>query len=329
MAQLYRILAFVIFSLFFETLWGGVDPLPSWNTGEAKSKILRFIEEITDKNSPDYIDIKERVAVFDQDGTLIVEKPFYMAMYFAADQIRSMSHKHSEWGKNDALQSLLQDTEATLNRLTIADIEEMVTMTHAGMSVDAFRKSVSDWLKTSSHPRFKRSFTHLIYQPMLEVINFFASHGFKNYIVSGTGQEFIRVYGEKVYGIPPEQTIGSAGKVRYVHENGNPNLLKLPEIFFIDDKQIKVENIHLFIGRRPLAAFGNSTGDQQMLEWTTANSKKHLELLIHHDDDVREYAYGPESKIGTFSEALKQEAENLGWIIVSMKNDWNNIFPNP
>lgn len=313
--------------LAFGSVRGEVDPLPSWNPGEAKSKILQFIQETTLEGSPHYIALEERIAVFDQDGTLLIEKPFYSEMFFAVDRIRLLAEEHPEWKERGPFKPLLTDCEVALSHLTIADIEEMVTTTHAGMSVDAFREIVSDWLSTAIHPRFKKPFTELIYQPMLEVLELFASHGFKNYIVSGSGQEFIRAYAKKAYGIPTERIIGSTGKVRYAYQENRPVLIKLPEILFIDDKQGKAENINLFIGRHPVAAFGNSDGDQQMLEWTESNSKRHFELLVHHDDAAREYAYGPDSKIGTFSNALKSEAKKRGWTVVSIKSDWKVVFP--
>ena len=223
--------------------------------------------------------------------------------------------------------ALLEGGAEKLDGLTEGDIEKIVAETHSGMTVEAFREIVRAWLKTAVHPRFKRPYTELVYQPMKEVIGFLRDSGFQVYIASGGGQEFMRAYAEAIYGVPPENVIGTAGKVRYEYREGAPELVKLPEILFINDKQGKPEGINLIIGKRPVAAFGNSDGDRQMLEWTQGGKGRRFALLVHHDDAQREYAYGAQSKIGTFSESLMQEAGQKGWVVVSMKNDWKIIFP--
>lgn len=303
------------------------EPLESWNEGPAKKKILEFVKAATDENGPHYIPISERIATFDQDGTLWVEQPLYTQFIYALDHIKATASEHPEWSQTEPFQSILKGDTALMKNLTEQDIAKIVAATHSGMTTTAFQDIIAAWLKTAVHPRYQKPFTELIYQPMLEVIQLLKDNAFDVYIVSGGGQEFIRVYSDAVYHIPKEKIIGSASKTQYTYIDGKPVLLKLPELLFINDKQGKPEGINLIIGKRPVAAFGNSTGDQQMLEWTQAGKGINLELLIHHDDAVREYAYGPDSKIGTFSEALMEEAKSRDWIIVSMKNDWKVIFP--
>lgn len=309
-------------------LLGIVDAsLPSWNEGFAKNAIIQFVKEVTEKESKDFLPSEERIAVFDEDGTLWVEQPLYTQLFFALDRLKSLAPQHPEWKNMEPFKSILAWDKDNRHNLTLKDIEQVLAVTHAGMSVDAFHREVSDWLDTAVHPRFKKPFTDLVYQPMLEVIQLLRDNQFEVYIVSGGGQEFMRSFAEKVYKIPPSHVIGTAGRVTYEYQNGHPILLRLPEIMLIDDKGGKPEGINLIIGKRPIAAFGNSTGDQQMLEWTQGSEGKSLELLVHHDDAEREYAYGPESKIGTFSDALMNKAKKQGWIVVSMKNDWKVIFP--
>ncbi|MCB1148909.1 MAG: haloacid dehalogenase-like hydrolase [Chlamydiia bacterium] len=282
------------------------DPLPSWNEGCVKKRLIAFVEESSDPKSQRFIPIESRIATFDQDGTLWVEKPFYAQLAFSLDTVAD----HPEWNENWTLQ----------------DIEKVINAAHSGMSVTEFQQKVQNWLATAKHPRFKRPYTELVYQPMLELIDYLRKNDYKIYITSGGGQEFIRVYSEKVYGIPIDRVIGTAGKLQYTKVNSKPELMKLPELLFLDDKSGKPEAIQLFIGKRPVAAFGNSDGDREMLEWSqTLNNS--LQLLIHHDDAEREYAYDTDSKIGRFSTALKEEALKNNWLIISMKKDWNRIFP--
>jgi phosphoglycolate phosphatase-like HAD superfamily hydrolase len=294
--------------LFTFTVNAEIDPLPSWNEGAAKNRILQFIKGTTEKGGPHYIKPEERIATFDQDGTLWVEQPLYTQLFFALENLKKRTVEKPEY-------------------LTEEAIEKIVAETHSGMSIHAFHEKVQKWLEKAVHPRFKKPFTELVYQPMLEVLELFSANGFKNYIVSGGGQEFIRVYAEKTYNIPPERVLGSAGAVKYEFHDKHPLLEKLPKLLIHCNYGGKPETINLMIGRKPVAAFGNSNGDRQMLQWTQAGTGKTLELLVHHDDDVREYAYGKDSKIGTFSESLMNEANHSDWLVVSMKNDWKVIFP--
>lgn len=296
------------------------DPLPSWNEGANKQAILKFVEEASK------IPVQERIAVFDQDGTLWVEQPLYTQVFFALDSIKALADQHPSWKQEEPFKSILEGKYSEFKNFTASEIEQIMILTHSGMSVDEYNEKAKQWLSTARHPRYKKPFTELIYQPMLELINLLKENQFQVYIVSGGGQEFIRAYAEKVYGIPPEHVIGTTGKLQYHYNEGKPYLKKLPEILFINDKTGKPEDIELFIGRRPVAAFGNSVGDQQMLEWSQSASKPNFQLLVHHDDAIREYSYGPESKIGRFSEALMREAQEQGWHVVSMKNDWKEIF---
>lgn len=314
---------FLLCTLSYRGPLAADDPLPSWYDGEAKSAIIQFVDKATDERGKYFIKESDRIAVFDQDGTLWVEQPLYAQMFFALDRIKEIARERPDW-KSKHL-SLLSSVEQ--DRFGESTIEEIVRETHAGMTIDEFHDRVVEWLKVSRHPRFKRPFTELVYQPMLEVMEFFKAHGFKVYIVSGGGQEFIRAYSESVYRLTPERIAGTAGKVEYEYRDGHPVLLKREGLLFVDDKKGKPETINLLIGKRPVAAFGNSDGDKEMLEWTGAGGNIHLEVLVHHDDEKREYAYDSQSKIGTFSASLKVEAIKNGWKIVSMKNDWKVIFP--
>ncbi len=304
----------------------GQDPLPSWNQGDAKARILQFVKEATDKNGAHFVPEEERVATFDQDGTLWVEQPVYPQFFFALDRFKELYPEHPEWQELDlAIEKAKQAGHP--GALSHEEALRVILLTHSGMTIDEFQSLVKKWLDTARHPRYNRPFTDLVYQPMLEVIRLLKDNGFKVYIVSGGGQEFMRTYAEKIYGIPPEQVIGSAEKVKYKYENGKPVLVRLPDVLIVDDKQGKADDINLFIGRRPVAAFGNSDGDKEMLEWSQSGRPPRLEVLIHHDDPVREYAYGADSKVGTFSDALMQEASKKNWVVVSMKNDWKAVFP--
>lgn len=303
------------------------DPLPSWNEGLAKKRIIQFVQEVTQKGSDSYIQPEDRIAAFDEDGTLWVEQPMYTEFIFAFDVIQAKASDHPEWKNEEPFKSILSHDIKAMKNFSSQDFVKILIATHSGMSVDAFQQEVSKWIAKAIQPRFKRPYTDLIYQPMIEVMQFLRENDFKIYMVSGGGQDFMRTYTQQLYGIPPENVIGTAGKVQYQYNNGKPQLLKLSELLYVDDKQGKPEGINLMIGKRPVIAFGNSIGDQQMLEWTQAGKTKNFELLVHHDDAVREYAYGPDSKVGTFSVALMDEAKKQGWTVVSMKNDWKIIFP--
>jgi hypothetical protein len=302
------------------------DALPSWNDGPAKKAVIEFLQATTDKSSPKFVPSAERIATFDNDGTLWAEQPMYFQFLFALDRVKALAPKHPEWKGKEPFASLLKgDVKGALAGGERAMLQIVMT-THAGMTTAEFEKTVTDWLATARHPKFKRPYTECVYQPMLELLAYLRANGFKTFIVSGGGIEFMRPWTEKVYGIPPEQVVGSSIKTKFEMRDGNPVLVRLAEINFIDDKTGKPVGINEHVGRRPVAAFGNSDGDQQMLEWTQAGPGARLMTLVHHDDGAREFAYGAESKIGTFSDALMAEAKKNGWTVISMKNDWKRIF---
>jgi phosphoglycolate phosphatase-like HAD superfamily hydrolase len=304
------------------------DPLPSWNDGPAKRAILDFVRAATDKTSPRFVDPAQRIATFDNDGTLWVEQPIYTQVVFAIDRVRKLAPEHPAWKSTEPFKSILTaKSEAALDDFSIQDFAKVVAETHAGTTVADFRQIAQKWLQTARHPRYKRPYTELVYLPMLELMRYLRSCGFKTYIVTGGGQDFVRAFADRVYGVPPEQVIGSAGRTKYEYtSDGRPVLVKLPEVMLVDDSQGKPEGIHLIVGRKPRAAFGNSTGDRQMLEWTQSAGGAPLMMLVHHDDAKREYDYGPNSKVGTFSDALMAEANQRGWVVISMKHDWKRIF---
>lgn len=305
------------------------DPLPSWNETPTKKKILGFIKQIIDPSSSHFVKPEDRIAAFDEDGTLWVEQPLYTEFFFAIQRIKEMTPNHPEWNNIQPFQAIISNDLGTIKKFSPEEIVKLIAVTHSGMSIDEFHTLVKDWMNKAIHPRYKKNFTELVYQPMREVMDLLKSHGFSIYIVSGGGQEFMRAFAEKLYGIPPGHIIGTTGKVKYQYNTGSPELEKLPSILFVNDKEGKPEGMNLIIGKRPIIAFGNSVGDQQMLEWTQANpenSRNSLQILIHHDDARREYAYGANSKIGTFSDQLMTEAIKNRWIVVSMKNDWKTIF---
>ena len=313
--------------VFIATNAQAADPLASWNDGPAKKAITEFVAKVTKEGSPDFVPPEERIATFDNDGTLWCEQPMYFQLLFALDRVKALAPQHPEWKTKEPFASLLKgDVKAAFaggERVML----EIIVVTHAGMTTAEFEQIVKDWIATAKHPKFKRLYTECVYQPMVELLAYLRANGFKTFIVSGGGIEFMRPWTEKVYGIPPEQVVGSSIKTKYEWRDGKPVLMRLPEMSFIDDKTGKPVGINSHIGRRPIAAFGNSDGDQQMLEWTQAGSGARLMMLVHHDDAVREFAYGAESKIGTFSDALMAEAKKNDWTVISMKNDWKVIFP--
>jgi len=307
------------------------DPLPSWNDGSTKQAILSFVKEVTHKSGPKYVEPEDRIATFDQDGTLWVSHPLYTQAMFALDRVRELAPKHPEWKNKEPFKAVIAGDREAMANFTESDWELIVAATHTGMSTEAFLEIVKQWLATANHPRFKRPYTELVYQPMIEVMDYLRANEFKTYIVTGGGQEFVRVYSEQVYGIPPEQVVGSSILTKYEYKDGKPVLMREPKVFFIDDHAGKAIGINLFIGKRPYAAFGNSGGDREMLEWTQAGDGARLMMLVYHDDAEREYAYGPagglpDTKVGTFTQALMEEAKKRGWVIISMKNDWRRIF---
>jgi hypothetical protein len=308
------------------------DPLRSWNDGPAKQAILAFVKETTETSSPKYVEPADRIATFDQDGTLWTEHPLYAQGMFALARLGEMAPQHPEWKQKEPFKSVLANDQAAMGKFTEADWMQIVAVTHAGMSTEAFQGLVKDWLAKAKAPRFDRPYTDLIYQPMLEVMQYLRANGFRTYIVTGGGQEFVRIYSEKVYGVPPEQVVGSSIVTTYDNKSGKPVLMREPKVFFIDDGPGKAIGINLFIGKRPQAAFGNTAGDAQMLEWTQAGDGARLMMLVLHDDAKREYAYGPASglpdtHVGTFSNELLIEATKNAWVVISMKNDWKRIFP--
>ena len=308
------------------------DPLPSWNDGPAKRAILNFVKVTTDSTSPSFVPPEQRMATFDQDGTTWVEHPLYTQAMFALGRIVALAPQHPEWKTTEPFQSVLTDNKAAMAKFTTKDLETIVFATHSGMTMEAFSEIVKDWIAKAKDPRWGRPYTDLVYQPMVEVMRYLRANGYRTYIVTGGGQEFVRAYAEQVYGISPEQVIGTAVESEYTYnKEGQGVLMRPPKILLNDNGPGKAEDIYLFIGRHPKAAFGNSTGDQQMLEYTQASGGASLEMLVLHDDATREYAYGPakglpDSKVGTFTQALYNEAKSRGWVVISMKDDWKQIF---
>jgi hypothetical protein len=302
------------------------DPLPSWNDGEVKRSILDFVARVTDPASPDFVPEAERIATFDNDGNLWAEKPVYFQLLFAIDRVKTLAPDHPEWTTRQPFKAVIENDMEALLASGEHGLIELVMATHAGMTTDEFEQIVSDWLATATHPTTGRPYTEMVYQPMLEVLDYLRTNGFKTFIVSGGGIEFMRPWTEAVYGIPPEQVVGSSIKTAFEVRDGEPVLVRLPQMNFINDKEGKPVGIHSHIGRRPIAAFGNSDGDFQMLEWTTAGDGVRLGVLVHHTDGEREWAYDRESPVGRLNRGL-DEAEARGWTVISMRDDWRTIFP--
>lgn len=304
-----------------------LNPLASWRNGPAKKSILKFVFAATDKTSPGYIPSEQRIAVFDQDGTLWVEQPVYTQVMFAFDRIVSMADQHPDWKHTQPFQAIIERDKVRMAGFTSLELAQINRVTQIGMKVGEYKKAVQDWLAKARHPRWNRPYTDLVYQPMLEVLSLLRAKGFKTYIVTGSNQDFVRAYSQQVYGIPPEQVIGSALSLAYIFDPTVKGIFYRRAPLLINNNSGKPEDIYLFIGRAPKAAFGNSTGDKQMLEYTQQEGKGSLMMLIHHDDALREYHYSAKSRIGTFSDALMAEAKDSGWMVVSMKNDWKTMFP--
>jgi len=302
------------------------DPLPSWNDTEPKKSIIAFVQKITKEGSPEFINPTERIAVFDNDGTLWAEQPMYFQLFFALDRVKALAPQHPEWKTKEPFASLLKGEVKSALAGGEHAILEIVMATHAGMTTKEFEAIVKDWIATARHPKTKQPFTEMVYQPMLELLAYLRANDFKTFIVSGGGIEFMRPWVEKIYGIPPEQVVGSSIKTQFEMQNGQPVLVRIPEINFINDKEGKPVGINQFIGRRPIAAFGNSDGDLQMLQWTTAGDGVRFALYVHHTDDKREWAYDRKSSIGKLDKGL-DEAKAKDWTVVNMKEDWNIIFP--
>ena len=301
------------------------DPLPSWNDGATKKSIISFVEKVTKPGSPDFVPVAERIATFDNDGTLWAEQPMYFQFFFTLDLVKALTPQHPEWKTKEPFASLLKgDLKGALASGEQAGLE-IVMATHAGMTTEDFDKIVHDWIASARHPETSRLYTEMVYQPMLELLAYLRVNDFKTFIVSGGGIEFMRPWTEKIYGIPPEQVIGSSIKTKFELRDGKPVLVRLPEVNFIDDNVGKPVGIQQHVGRRPIAAFGNSDGDLQMLQWTTAGKGTRLGLLVHHTDAEREWAYDRKSSIGQLDKAL-DEGRAKGWTIVDMKKDWKKIF---
>jgi phosphoglycolate phosphatase-like HAD superfamily hydrolase len=309
------------------------DPLPSWNDGVAKKAIVAFVRETTDKASSKFVPPDQRIVTFDQDGTLWVEHPLYTQVVYCLERVPAVVKDRPELREREPFKTVLSGNREAMARLSMRELEEILAATLSGMTVDQFQVEVKTWLGRAKHPRYHRPYTELVYQPMLEVLKLFRANGYRTYIVTGGGQDFVRAYSQQVYGIPPEQVVGTAGGTKYSYDrDGRPFLTKEPKLLLNDNNAGKPEGIHLMIGRRPFAAFGNSTGDRQMLEYTTAGSGARLGMLVLHDDEQREYAYGPaldlpDTRVGTFTQALYEEAQKRGWVVISMKNDWKQLFP--
>jgi len=303
------------------------DRLPSWNEGTAKRVIQSFVERVTQEGSPDFVPLSERIAVFDNDGTLWCEQPVYVQALFVRDRVRALALEHPDWRERQPFRAVLKGDRAELAALGEKGIVDLVTTTHAGMTTDEFHKIVEDWIAGAKHPRFDRLYTRCVYQPMLELLAYLRANGFKTYIVSGGGVEFMRPWTEAVYGIPPEQVIGSTIQTKYELRGDTPALVRLPEVDFIDDRAGKPVGIGKLIGRRPIAVFGNSDGDYEMLRYVTSGSGPRLGLIVHHTDAEREYAYSRDSLVGRLARAL-DEAPTRGWTVVDMKRDWSQVFAN-
>jgi phosphoglycolate phosphatase-like HAD superfamily hydrolase len=302
------------------------DPLPSWNDSLSKTRIVEFVNAVTDRSRKDYVAPAERVAVFDNDGTLWAEQPMYFQLFFALDRVKALAPQHPEWKTQEPFASLLKGDVGKALAGGEQAIAEIVMATHAGTTTAEFERIVKDWIATAKHPKTGRLYTEMVYQPMLELLAYLRASGFKTYIVSGGGIEFMRPWTEKVYGIPPEQVVGSSIKTKFEMREGKPVLVRLPALDFIDDKEGKPVGIHSHIGRRPIAAFGNSDGDLQMLQWTSAGEGARFALYVHHTDAAREWAYDRNSHIGRLDKGL-DEAKAKGWTVVDMKADWKVVFP--
>lgn len=304
------------------------DPLPSWNDTAPKKAIVAFVENVTKEGSPDFVPGQERIATFDNDGTLWAEQPMYFQFLFVIDRVRATASSHPEWKDQEPFASVLKGDLKAVAAAGEKGALAMLAATHTGMTTEEFTETVTNWITTAKHPKTGRLYTEMVYQPMLELLAYLRTNGFKTYIVSGGGIEFMRPWTERVYGIPPEQVVGSSGKLKFEMREGKPVLIKTPAIELIDDKEGKPVGIQSHIGRRPIAAFGNSDGDLQMLQWTTAGSGLRFALLVHHTDAEREWAYDRESHVGKLDQAW-DEAKTKGWTVVSMKDDWATIFPKP
>jgi phosphoserine phosphatase len=325
----FQFFLFGFISIFIASICSvsyAADPLPSWNEGPAKKSILEFVAAVTDKNSKDYVAPAERIATFDNDGTLWVEYPMYTQILFAFERVKELAPQHPEWKTKQPFKALLAGDMKTVGASGMKGVMEIIMATHSGMTAAEFDKEVTDWLATARQTKFKRPYTELIYQPQLELLAYLRANGFKTFIVSGGGIAFMRTFSEKAYGIPPEQVVGSSAVAEFQDKDGKPALVRQPKLNFLNDKAGKPVGIYQHIGRRPILAFGNSDSDMQMIEYTLAGEGRRMGLFVHHTDTEREYAYDRKSHVGTLDKVLDMATEN-GWIVVDMKNDWKAVFP--
>jgi hypothetical protein len=330
--QVANLLALCAILLLSTVALAQTDPLPSWNDGKAKQSIITFVAKVTTPASPDFVPVAKRIATFDNDGTLWCEQPLPVQLYFALDRVKTLAPQHPEWKTKEPFASLLRGDLKGVLAGGDHELLELIMATHAGMTTVEFEQIVKNWIATAKHPQTGKLYTEMAYQPMLELLAYLRANGFKNFIVSGGGIEFMRAWAEQVYGVPPEQVIGSSVKTKFEWQDGKPVLVRLPQLNFNDDKADKPVGINEHIGRRPIAAFGNSVGDKEMLEYTQGGRGARFMLLVLHDDATREYAYGPalglpDVKWGAFTQALYDEAKGKDWTIVSMKQDWKRVFP--
>lgn len=309
-----------------KTASGAEDPLASWNDTEVKGKIIAYVKEVTNPEGPDFIPKADRIATFDNDGTLWAEQPFYFQLFFALDQVKAAAAKHPEWKNKQPFKAVLENNMQELMKQGKAGLLQIVAVSHAGMSTDEFESNVKRWIATAHHPTKKKLYKELIYQPMLELVKYLQANEFKVFIVSGGGIDFMRAWAEDVYGIPKDQIVGSTLQARYDYNNGKPVITKMPALDFNDDKEGKPVAIEKYIGRKPVFAAGNSDGDLQMLEWTASNKYKNFELYIHHTDSIREWAYDRKSPIGTLNKGL-DEGKAKNWAFADIKKDWKIVFP--
>lgn len=329
-SKLFLLMLFVVGS--YATSAAATDPLPSWNDGPAKKAIIDFVQTTTDKANPKFVPPEDRIATFDQDGTTWVEHPIYSQVLFAFERVAELAPQHPEWKTTPPFNAIVTGDKAAIAKFTTKDIEIIAMATHTGMTTDAFQKIVKDWMAAAKHPRFDKPVSQMVYQPMIEVMKYLRDNGYRTYIVTGGGQDFVRAYAQQVYGIPPEQIIGSALDTQYQYnKDGQGILMRDPKLLLNNNGDAKAEDIYLFIGKHPKAAFGNTDGDREMLEYTQASGVASLEMLVLHDDAQREYAYGPaqglpDTHVGTFPQTLYDEAKSKGWTVISMKNDWKRIF---
>jgi phosphoglycolate phosphatase-like HAD superfamily hydrolase len=318
-------LAVLIAALGLCSVGHAADPLPSWNDGAAKQSIVKFVDGVTREGSPDFVPVPERIATFDNDGTLWSEQPIYVQVFFIADRVKALAPQHPEWETQEPFASVLKGNPRGITAGGEAGVAALLTATHSGMTTDEFSRLVGDWIATAKHPKTGQPFTAMVYKPMLELLDYLRANGFKTYVVSGGGIEFMRPWTERVYGIPPEQVIGTTGGLKFDMKGGKPALTKLPNVVLNDDKEGKPVGIQRHVGRRPIAAFGNSDGDLQMLQWACYSPGLRLCLYVHHTDGEREWAYDRDSHIGRLDKGL-DEAKLRGWTVVSIKDDWNKVF---